>query len=351
MLPAVLGVDLLLGADGSWHVLEVNDSAIGLKGSDGLQPPGEAIFPHDAVEAVAKVLADSGRRGPVIILVPDWYQAALSTTADKVGRHSGAESVASADMAALCNVLESDGVQTLVLSCSGLRMYHGRLRVAGGPYVRSVYTNINLGWRSDAFVETPLVNPPEIRRLCNDKYEARGLINRAVGASASVGSHLVAERVAVEQMLEELASDDHDVVVKPRYGFGSQGVQRFRAKAILQAGGFHWLRGSASERWLCEPWIQPDNVETNGRAFSYDVRVYVVNGKVRSGFARRAALPRDSLERTNPLTWLTTLGPHLSLGIDYASNSSASLTPSIASELVRLSEAVAAAIASDARGD
>jgi hypothetical protein len=64
------------------------------------------------------------------------------------------------------------------------------------------------------------------------------------------------------------------------------------------------------ENQVHEAWVEPMSTEENGHQYYFDLRAYVIDGRVEALIARRAAGPCSSaILVDSPLSWLTTAGP------------------------------------------
>lgn len=349
----VVGVDLLRAASG-WKVLEANDCPVGVSEADRLsRSVSSPLLRGDATRRVAEVLGRLAGGGVVGVVVPRGVPVPPSGGGNlepAAGGRASPDELAANDVSALRRALGDLGVESEILrSDEGALLDEERASRA-----RAMYLNLVPGGTSNTPSGVPMLNRAEVRRICGDKLVfARcmaqllddGDVPRTVGEDA--GEHDLA-------WLEEMARDSgRVVVVKPRFGFGSRGVVLERAETTLErlvdrsgAEPPSWPSG-----WLVQPWLEPGTCCVEGREYYFDLRIIVVNGVASAGFGRRAAAPVHGIRPvSNPLRWLTTLGPRVSVRVaGEAGPSALALSRDEGRAVVDLAERVAAGVEMTAR--
>ncbi len=112
--------------------------------------------------------------------------------------------------------------------------------------------------------------------------------------------------------VSEFCSRFEYLIVKPRFGYGSLGVERYRAEdlcSLLQSGGLHAMTGSKErlKSYVIQEWVRPS--ELPGRESRlFDLRLHLVSGKIVVGYVRTACGKNTEALSSSPLSWLTTLG-------------------------------------------
>ena len=119
------------------------------------------------------------------------------------------------------------------------------------------------------------------------------------------------------------ATTEKRSVVKPNLGFGSLGVSLMTAEDARYRTDVGTLCESVPSadidgllgHWIAQEWVRPSTVRMNGHPYYFDVRIFTVNGLAVAGCARRAAAPALGFFEDTEISWLTTTGPALPLGV------------------------------------
>lgn len=307
------GIDLVLGQDGEWVVLEANDHPSGLLEADRLSGGTAGLV------ALSSALADRARNGTICLLLPDcFYLQPPSYTWGEVQRIDAHlfddQRIACTidEFNALASYLRHNGVPTVIADSTVVMLSAGdvvigeRLR-AGALYRRAYRFPL-------AETSCPCINDIRLRAICPDK-----------GWTASILAGVV--KLAGAYDPSSPPNKGKRFIVKPNYGSGSEGVRRVAVEDL-----------PAATDDICQEWIEPAKMRANARDYYFDVRVFVIDGEPVSYLVRRAAAPCDGESwLDSPLSWLTTTGPRHSLA-------GACLTARQKDALDRASVAAAAAL-------
>jgi len=155
------------------------------------------------------------------------------------------------------------------------------------------------------------VNDIRARLVCGDKMNAHAILAPELGPAAPPMTLPLVFRPDVVKILQECADADRPVVIKPRWGSASIGVERVAANQVLDG----LRRGGSREDRVVQPWIPLDCVGARRRLFRYDVRLFVLCGRVIGGFGRRASAAAGRAGGESKLGWLTTTGPLLPIAV------------------------------------
>jgi hypothetical protein len=293
------GVDVLLDAASTAHLIEVNDRPLfgdSVAGdADGADPP-PCQMAIDLVRhartigagAVGIVLPDAFRvdgTGAVhTVPGPEWVVADDSAYVDdrRIGN-------VIFDLNMFCSSVVRHGLPALVMDTLVL---DDPSLVGPVPADRSVVWN-RTTLPAMAFARS--VNDPAAAALCVDKL-------------TSFRSWADLDEVIPTWRLGEVPMESASGrwVVKPRFGSGSRGLMRVEDLTATAGSG---------EDYIAQPWVEAATVVHNDRPYRFDLRVYVVGGTATTVLLRRCAAPVSHKFDDSPLSWLTTSGPmHLAIG-------------------------------------
>lgn len=125
--------------------------------------------------------------------------------------------------------------------------------------------------------ELPVINDPELERICKDKLETYELFPDYVPET------MVATQENAEKMLET-----YDMIVfKPRYGASGDGVE-----FIEEIDNFK--EPENSEEYIIQQFISTEGFEPGGVKGPHDLRTHVINGEIQEGNYVRQ--PREGLK-------------------------------------------------------
>lgn len=348
-LATIVGIDLIYAADGSWRILEANDSPFGLALADSMNAGvRDAAFVGRSTPALAAELAFAGGADGVLALLPEGYRY-IPDAARENDASSNRERFELTEFLRQFNILgcpfEFRGLDEIEVVGSEVRT-----PTLGRP--GCVYVNLIFKRFPECRIDQLCVNDLRVRQICRDKW-----VTHKIGASAFNGRHSVktavlADRHGCSKLLDEVRHDNGYVLLKPRFGSGGMGIIRLRAREFefdepLELYMNSILPLSTSSHWLLQEWIPSRVTNSSYRQYQFDVRVYLVNGVPLSGLVCSAAAPADAGD-SGPLTWLTTLGkksPLLLTDSQASTNpSDVAIRTSVRDELVSLVRRFAQAI-------
>lgn len=326
---AYAGVDLLLTGDRQWKVIEINDHPVALAQSRRLCSSDAALecFRQDPFQLLAEQLERHDGGGAVALLLPECFELARGHRSPSQIRLREAlkfddnrVDLTISDFNELSRAIIARGREARICDAAHLRIQHRELYL-DGEIVRSLFRR-HSGFprqRVDCFC----LNDLRQRALCGDKLATHREIVARLGDVASIPTFPFEPSERTLGFLDDCACRGILVIVKPKWGSASVGVTRMDAGLALQHLATHQHE---RKDLICQPWIAPAVARVHERNFHFDVRLYVVAGRVVSGFARRAAAPSTGAASESPLAWLTTTGPRMTLcsSVDALTDSSSS---------------------------
>ena len=179
------------------------------------------------------------------------------------------------------------------------------------------------------------------RIVCTDKLRTYTLLSHALAEAGPPLTLPLTARPDVIARLEGWSAKHGWVVVKPRWGAASVGVERTAAVELLR----ELNTGSDRSGLVVQRWIPVDEWEDLRGRFRYDLRLFVIGGRVIGGFARRAAATSTGIGGGSKLGWLTTSGPLLPVALRDPQNMDLQCAPNDPSALSLRSEEIADASA------
>lgn len=307
------GVDLIRESSGSWRVLEVNDHPIGLLRADALANAlGSNAFGGGGIVQLANLLVRGAGAGAVCLLLPECFRLqsgcgvveAVARAADNELDDARIESTLREFNAIACTVRTAR--QCFVCDELAFTHRHGRVFINGGSEVGSIYL------RSSAFphdaTNCAIVNDIRSRLVCGDKLLSSQILSACLGENGPPETLPFVARADILESLRAWGARHQWVIVKPRWGSASMGVERLPLEEVCD----HFeSRIGETHNAVVQPWLAPDVLPSARGMFCYDVRIFVVDGKPAGGFARRAAAPNAGVAAQTKLAWLTTTGPQL----------------------------------------
>ncbi|GAA2219345.1 hypothetical protein GCM10010413_07180 [Promicromonospora sukumoe] len=265
-----LGVDILLTADGSPRVIEINDRPVGIA---RLEPRSETI---EAIRGLAAGFQS------VEIFLPLGYEIEQGTTSDPLV----ASNVASLSDSRVRLLLEDIGLisESLQGICevtvTDIRHIANRLETV--PERALVWDRS--GRVPDLQRGLQNVNARAVREICVDKLKTELVL-----AEAGV-PHV--------ESIDGFVPGGHEyLITKPVAGSSSEGVLRVKASNFV-----------ADPAMMVQPWLEPSQIEISGRHYHYDLRVYVAAGVALPPLIRIASVPAERSPDSKG-AWLTTTGP------------------------------------------
>jgi glutathione synthase/RimK-type ligase-like ATP-grasp enzyme len=303
------GVDLLFTSDREWVVIEVNDHPIGITRSHAINTSIERVGPFsgDPTVEIANLMKSVG--GRAIMLLPEYYRITTSVgkgrkrieNIDPTKFDDSRIQMTIEDFNGICATAINQGVEITIADITQIKTLKGEVRDVGGITADTLFR------RHSTFpagcISAFCINDVRQRKICGDKLLTYDALNAA--GVPTIPTHPWHANGELLQFLEAASAANEEVILKPRHGSASQSVRRLPAAQALEE-----LNSSIPrEISICQPWIQSATVEFAPWKYYFDVRIYVVDGKAVTGFARRGAAPNTGPTRSSPLSWLTTTGP------------------------------------------
>jgi hypothetical protein len=341
-LATIIGIDLIYAADGSWRILEANDSPFGLALADSLNAGVRgAAFVGRSTSALVAELALAGGGDGVLALLPEGYRY-IPEEARESDAASDRERFELTEFHRQFNILgcpfEFRGLDEIEFV--GSEVWTPTLGRPGCVYVNLIFKKF-----PECRIDQVCVNDLRVRQICRDKWATHKIGASAFNGRHSVKTGVLADRHGCSKLLDEVRHDNGYVLLKPRFGSGGMGITRLRAREfefdepLLESYMNSILPLSNSSHWLLQEWIPSGMIRSSHRPYQFDVRVYLVNGVPLSGLVCSAAAPADAGD-SGPLSWLTTLGkksPLLLADSPASTNSSnVAIRTSVRDELVSL---------------
>lgn len=288
----LLAIDLLR-RNGEWCVIDINANPSGLAEADTLSK----LYPPNAVRSVAQALFHDSGGKPVCIVLPDWCNVPRGITEYSLETRSGLIdemlSLSLRDVNLVASSVRELGSRCyLTNSCLLTSPEHSRhyQKFFGVVWNRSHHQLGEIG-----FTEA---NDIRVREVCREKSSLSGAL--------SDSKVLPLRTISVKNKQPSELLDHRWLIIKPERGFGSFGIVRLRPMELIDRFDEFSL---APMKYGWQPWIRPpDFLDPNGHRYFYDVRAFLLDGRVIGVLARQAVAPAQGISSASPLSWLTPLG-------------------------------------------
>ena len=292
-----LGLDFILEKSGGWTLIESNEAPVGLDLADRLsrEANGAAWFRPAVPRLAHNLLARAA--GSLAILLPDSLRISSALglrSIDLQGLRDNRRLLAE-DLNALGRQVSRLGGEARIFNAWHLRFCDGIFRDRQGRGFHFAFRRC--GARHGLGGLGTYANDYRTQRICRDKLATLRIVGDAAGVPITTCD--TANREQSLRFLQELASRDRRVILKPVDGFGGYGIRRLEPGEEV---------GAIPSGHLLQEWIEPAVTIQEGRPYHFDVRVFAFRGRILTALARVAAAPCNGLFRCNPLAWLTPLG-------------------------------------------
>ena len=304
------GLDFILDQQGKFHFLEANDHPVGLTKADKLSlKQSNSIFNCSGIDCLINSLVNSCENKYICLLLPDCFiiknrhHSDRNVTLQQKYLYEGRIKLTLEDFNQLADGIYEKYPRISIVDNKGIRWKEGKCFLVTGEEIGALYR------RSTQIPMTALntfcVNDLRLRSICTDKMLTSTLILDRLPNGNSIKSYSYSQIVELLLNTGEYAKENIWIIRKPKNGSASRGVKRIKVTDILMP------EFTSPNDYIFQPWIKPATIQKRGFEYYYDIRVFVIDSKVVSGFARQSAAPISGIAANSPLSWCTTTGPSI----------------------------------------
>ncbi len=320
------GLDFIFDYQGKLYFIEANDHPVAMDRADkfALQTKNN-LFSGEGLKALVDELIGLSKGKTICLLLPDCF---VINVKDHIAKevylydsihNQGRTKLSLAEFNSLATSILDKGIPCFICDHLAIKTVKNKIVLNNGTEIGVLYRR-SYQYPKE-FTITPCVNDLRQRVVCSDKLVTSHVINRLAPEVVTIPSYSTENSQELNKFLKLSASENKYIICKPRRGASSRNVKRILATELVsKKSNYNFSSGS-----IYQPWIKPLTQNQNGYDYCFDIRIYLVAGKVVAGLARRAAAPIEGVTVDSPLAWMTTTGPSLALCMESSDSSNESI--------------------------